>query len=546
MSETITGQIVPIKSGYVDSDNPNVLYTNLELLKLKDGKSECYVIFDVTELSQIPPCATLKLGLYAHYDINTYTERTILSNIYKLSSPITDNTTYNNMPSKTLIAYIGDDKRNTYFVIDIPEYASAYNYGFAFDGYCYVRSEDGYIRSELSSTGRPYLEYTYTKSDIHVNITGASIDDNITLNWSLDNQLGGSVKAYQNGNLIKNLTITSENTVTFEPGSFVTTDYITVEVEVYKQGELYTSSTVITNITNTKPTITSLEPSNVQMLRTDIIPVTFTATNVTSWILDVKQNGVTKHSASGTNERVSNIQANVLSNGSVTITLTCKYVGNGYTTTTTKEVSFIAYGKPESPTLIISNVYNTPKPLLQWVLSSEQVAYRVVIHHGEDVIIDTSAYGNDSAYQVTDLLVNNNIYSISLYIKNQYDLWSDPVTASFEISFAELEPPVFTIYNDDDNAMNVLVIESPVSEDFYYHEVYRREKGTSKWLKIADNVNRVQTIKDNECKSNALYEYKVTAVSSLGAYTDSEIKECSCNFHNTHINVANSDQKVIL
>lgn len=392
---------------------------------------------------------------------------------------------------------------------------------------------------------RPFIEIEVTEPEIsNISISGSSTDDIVTASWDSTDVVEWNLNVSLDNAQIATASGTSDKTATFSVGTFTQSGEYEFKLTAING---CTKEYIVNHTINTvSPIISNVEPSNVNMLRTSTIPITFTGTNIDSWSLAVEQTRVTKHTDSGTTGRTSTIQPNVLSNGTAIISITATHNGTGYTTTTTKEVTFTAYGKPEAPTLNISTSYSTPKPLLQWIDSSEQVAYRVVINHGEEVVSDVSAYGNDSAYQVTDLLLNNNIYSVSVYIKNQYDLWSDPVSASFSISFAELESPVFTLYNDDDNAMNVLVIESPVSEEFYYHEVYRREKDTTTWSKIADNVNRVQTIKDNECRSNTLYEYKVSAVSSLGTYTDSEIKECSCNFHNTHINVANSDQKVIL
>ena len=543
MSETITGYIQAIKSTYVDSTEPNKSFSSESHLILSET-TEAYVAFNKEDLDSIPKYAKTQLWAYAELN-DAY--NSIIKELYTLNSNFDSNTTYNNKPSMTLLTDKGNYAFGTWVKVDIPNTPSQYYNGIGITGDSNSTAYTGVLRNHTDSVAAPriYYEYKYSKDELILTTTGNSIDNDITVSWTLDNQTKGIVKAYQDGSLIKTINVTTENNVTFAPGSFTTTQDITIEVELYKQGELYTSSKIITNITNTNPVITSLEPSNVQKLNSNPIDITFDGSNITKWDLQVKQNGLIKHSADGTSERLTTIQANVLSNGSATITLNVEYSGNGYTTYATKEVTFNVYGKPSNPVLNIDSVYGTPRPILKWVYNTEQVSYRVVISKGDSIVEDTTLYGSNYEYEVTNTLLNNNIYTITLYIKNEYDLWSDPVSANFEISFAELSPPIFTIYNDDDNARNTLVIESEENKDFYYHEVYRREKGSS-WVRVATNVNRVQTVHDNECKNNVVYEYKISAVSALGTYTDSVVKECKCTFHNTHISVANTNRSIIL
>lgn len=391
----------------------------------------------------------------------------------------------------------------------------------------------------------PYIEYETRKPDISdFIVTGELSSVSCTWvqadcqRWKIEAVLNGVIEATLNGTTTPECTFTNLLT---KSGSY------TFKLTCYYENE-ETIETAEIALMQKVPTITSLEPNNVQKLRTNPTDITFSGENITTWDLSVIQNGVTKHTDSGTTVRTSTIQANVLSNGSATISLTATYQGTGYTTTATRTSSFTVYGKPEKPSFSVQSSYNTPKPMFSWSNNAEQVACRFIIEttDGTSVIDTGEKYGTANSYQPTISLANDTYYTAKLYIKNQYDLWSDVVSGTFLVAFAELSQPVFTLYADNENAMNVLVIESEEDASFSKHIVYRRKVGDTDWLKIADNVMRIQTIEDCECGANVTYEYKVTAVSDIEAYTDSEIKSISCNFHNTHVSVANTNDKVIL
>ena len=392
---------------------------------------------------------------------------------------------------------------------------------------------------------RPHIEIECIEPEVNdLQVTGDSTDGNVVVSWNGIDVKNWTLNAILNGVVIASKTGTSENSSTFTQGTF--TQSGNYYFKLIATNGISKEFTVNKTINTVSPTVLNLEPSNVGKLRNNPIDVTFTGENISSWSLEVKQNGVVKHSDSGSTSRLSTIQANVLSNGQATITLTATYNGVGYTTTTTQTSTFDVYGKPEKPILNIQSEYMTPKPVFYWS-SSEQVAWRVVVSNGNVDVIDTGEqYGDSNSYKPSEPLENNTIYTIKVSIKNQYDLWSDYSTSTFMVSFSELAQPQFTLYTDSENAMNILVIESQEDTNFYKHIVYRREKGESSWLQIADNIGRIQTVSDCECAASVMYEYKVTAVSSIEGHTDSEIKSIACNFHNTHISIANTTDKVIL
>lgn len=375
-------------------------------------------------------------------------------------------------------------------------------------------------------------------------VEGTSIDSAITGSFTMANASAWTVKAIKNGVVKAIKTGTSSNTsFTFNVGDLTEDGTYVFKVEV-SDGVNTAEATKDVTLSQTAPIITSIEPSNILKNRTNPITISVTGENISTILVEVSQGGIVKHSSSSL---TSTIAANVLNNGTATINVTATYQGIAYTKTTTRATNFTAYGKPQQPTLNVQPIYNTPKPVLGWRNNSEQVAYKCVIKEGDTDIVDTGAVtGTGSEYQYDQNLQSGHTYAIYLYIKNQYDLWSDPVSASFTVQYSSLSAPTFTLYSDSEHAKNVLVIASEQSTSFYYHEVYRRIKGTTQWQRISSNVAREQEVHDCECGAGIEYEYKVVAVSLLEAKTDSVIKSVKCDFHNTHISIANSSDSAVL
>nr|DAP50267.1 MAG TPA: hypothetical protein [Caudoviricetes sp.] len=472
--------------------------------------------------------------------IHTVDYETFDAKVYRMLGDWTENMAQNSLPPQQ--DYL--DKVTGKEWIEIPNVPKSYlNYGFRFVP---VYNVYGSTMHSIGVEGfEPYVTYGTYKPDISDFTVSGDLSEAICSwtqadckKWKVDAILDGNVQATLSGESTPRCVFTN---LLIKSGkyTFKLTCYYD-DVETVETFEIYLAQKV--------PTITSLEPNNVQKLRTNPIDITFSGENITSWALSVTQNGVIKHSDSGTTGRTSIVQANVLSNGSATISLTVTYQGAGYTTTDTRTSTFTVYGKPSQPSFNVESSYNTPKPLFTWSNNYEQVAWKFIIETstGTEVVNTGEQYGITSSYQPTISLTNGNYYVAKLQIKNQYDMWSDIVSGTFLVSFATLSQPVFTLYADEENAINVLVIESEENTSFSKHVVYRRKVGDIHWLKIADNVARVQTIEDCECGSNIAYEYKVSSVSDIDAHTDSEIKTITCKFHNTHISVANTNDKVIL
>jgi hypothetical protein len=303
------------------------------------------------------------------------------------------------------------------------------------------------------------------------------------------------------------------------------------------------------NITfeNTNPAVTTLDPNSIQVNRSNPINAEFSGANVTTWAYECIQGGVAKFTTSGTGAVISPIPANVLSNGEAKNKLTATYIPSWATSPSdhkivVKETIFSVYGAPSNPVLLVDNIYSTPYPLMRWSSASEQVSYRLKIKDGATVILDSlEVYGSTIREHLFDNpLTNHKTYTVELQIKNQYNLWSATVTATFQVEFAELAQPTFNIYADGINASIVINVESVPDINFHYHEIHRRELNGS-WVKIARDLELMDEYKDFACASDIEYEYKVRAIDANTAYTDSVVKLCKVTFSKTILSIPFTD-----
>ncbi len=384
------------------------------------------------------------------------------------------------------------------------------------------------------SKNPPYIEIEYIEPKIsNFTISGSSIDSNIVCTWEAEDIETWEVQAIQNNIIVSKITGTSETTCTFPIGTFSNSGTTQFKIVGYGSGNSIEDIQTV-DLIQTVPQIIAIEPNGVLKLLTNPIDIEFTGTNITSFVMNVYQNNINKFTFSGTTERKATVIANVFSSGTVTIEIVAKYVCAYYETSTTRSVTFTAYGPPPNPILNIESTYNTPFPLIKWS-SSEQLSYQIKI----DTLDTGEIYSNDKMYQVNEALTNYTYYAVSLRIKNQYNLWSEWVTSTIYIDFAELSQPEFNIYADTEQACIVINIQSPEDVNFCYHEVYRRESNV--WVKIATDIERIGEYKDFACASNITYDYKVRAITTVGGYTDSLIKEMQCNFKGNILSVPFTD-----
>lgn len=372
------------------------------------------------------------------------------------------------------------------------------------------------------------------------NVNGNSIDNNIICNWENEDVLSWKLEAIQNDILIASKNGTSENTCTFVPGDINVAGKVIFKLTVY-HGTSSNEYTKEVELSGTQVKLFSIEPNLLPQKIYQPIELTITGENMTNLDIKAVQNGTTKYSKVISNNTLStvseNILANTFSSGTVNITVTATYNGPHYSNSVTQSVSFVAYGKPKAPTLNVQEEYATPSPLISWVLDVEQIQYQVIFN---DEVVQDVYSSNIHSYQLENL-ENNKYYTVKVRIKNQYNEWSDYSSATFKVSFAELETPEVNVYSDRENSCIVIVATSPQQDEFVKHEIYRRNTSENKWIKIKSNLPLELSFSDYSCGSGVLYEYKVRAVSNIGTFKDSSICSSKVDFTGRMISVPNTD-----
>ena len=397
-----------------------------------------------------------------------------------------------------------------------------------------------------------YIEYQiYEPVITNLEITGANIDNQIIATWENEDVETWKLEALQNNIVVATLTGTTQNTATFTPGTIKKKGNTVFKLTATGGGASTTSETTKI-LTWNDPFVSTLEPNNLNKLLSQSILVEFSGINISSWKYEAIQGAVAKYTTTGTTLRQSTIPPDIFSTGSVTSRLTVTYIPAWATSpsdyrTVVKEVTFTAYGPPPNPTLNLSSIYNTAFPLFSWTASNEQMAWQLKVLDGVITVIDTGETVNTARqYQHNNPLENNKVYQAQLRIRNQYNLYSSWVSATFQVSYAELAQPTFNIYANHVDACIVLNIYNGDDENFYKSQVYRRETGTATWLQIADNLAQNDEFKDFECASGIEYEYKVRALSSELTYTDSDVKTMSVKFSYPRLSIAGTNDFIIL
>lgn len=337
---------------------------------------------------------------------------------------------------------------------------------------------------------------------------------------------------------------------TFSTASLGAGNYKAQIVAYYKNNSYtsYATTTIDFSVFVYKAEITSVWPNSTRELRKSNIQLGFSAKNFTSYSISAIQGNVTKYTKSGTN--TSNIDEvvsktfdmvnSLFDQGEASITVSVTNARSSYSTDDSMTVKFTVIDNPNTPTLTYDQDYSTPKPTIYCACSSAYVSYIIAI----DDIEGSEIFGNISQYYFETALENNAYHTFKLKVKNTYGLWSEWATASFHVSYAELNTPEFSVYTDVDNGCICVAMESSDEENFSYNSVLRLENGT--WVEIGKNLERICTFYDNSCASNKEYSYKVRAYDIFGGYKDTSSTTCKIDFTGTILSVPWTNQKLKL
>ncbi|WP_141722910.1 hypothetical protein [Cellulosilyticum sp. I15G10I2] len=344
-----------------------------------------------------------------------------------------------------------------------------------------------------------------------------SIQKSYTIEWK--NGIGGAVNTISAESALSECNVPAN---TFPTGSQI---YWRVKAISATDTEGDFSDWVTFNVHLT-PTITSLEPSNIPQNRESQITVSWEGQNIDQFTLNVKQNGVTIRTYTGTTQKQILIQANTLSVGTCTLELICKWTTSGLTTT--KTVSFEVYGKPNPPTLDQSTLYSTSLPNFTWNYNGiEQTSYNLEIRTLANVLVEQiTQIGANKSYKTINNLANNTTYIVKVRIKNSWDLWSDYATKQFTIQYTELSKPNILIYGEGNNA--VIEMTAPDVSIFSHNSIYRKTDRTD-WIRIANNLLSIDSVTDYTIGEGTKYYYKVRSVGTSGELADSDIVSITTN-----------------
>lgn len=506
---------------YVKQAQPTTTF-NESMLVYNQGQTIIPLVW--FDLSNVPPCATnAKLTLRA----GTQGQSTFLGNIYTLNTSFTENTTYNTKPNYTLLKTINDwQSYQNLFSITIPNILQLTN-GITFNSYngyeCLM-----YGVKDVTDAYRPRLDYSYTQDDSTVTLTttGNNIDDDITVSWTLANQLSGKVRAYQNDVLVATKTVTTVNASVFVGGTFKETSNIRFEVEASTVSVLYTANTTIANLSKTMPSIIALEPNNVNQDKDTDITVSWLSSNQDTFKLQVGNRIFTGTTAKGI----------VIPKGTFTkletvnMTLAITYTSSlGEIRTATKSASFLLVGKPSAPQIEKRQYYSDAQPVFKWVCIDDYVQYRCEVYKSSTKVFDSEdVVSSAKSCQCTATLENNTQYTVKVKVKTQFGYWSDYDTNTFTTQFVVANKPSINVYTSE----NSIIINSDTvySEVFDSCEIYRKTDNTE-WVRIAFNLDNNITYVDRFIGAETYY-YKVTSVSTNNAKNDSDIASASISINN--------------
>ena len=374
------------------------------------------------------------------------------------------------------------------------------------------------LTMEMEGEEATYLEYVVIEPEINnFNVSGTSIDNDITCSWDAEDVSNWTVKAKLNGVVKATKTGTTAASCTFPIGTFNETGEYTFEITAVN-GSSVTESKKVT-LTGTQASISLLELPIHNINVDEAFTISWVSQNQTRFELNVGGNKYT-----GTTQRSVTVPKGTVGKGTKQVTLTVYFQNAYYSNIATVTDSFVGYGKPSPPTLSVASSYNSARPTLSW-LSDEQTAYRVTIKQLLTTIEESGDVVSNIKYYIpSTALENNTTYQIEVQVKNKYGLWSDKATASFIVQFTMPNAPVIQAISDITTGSIVLNVNTDTTGDSEYKntEIWKREKGDI-WKRMAYKLQANDVWQDFYVAGSIEYEYKARNICKSGGISESEI-----------------------
>ena len=408
----------------------------------------------------------------------------------------------------------------------------------------------GGANAVFSNTGGTYgtfsLDSSITSGSINnpssLAVNNTIVDNPTTFSWVSGSGKTKSVfNLYLGGTVVNTQTLTGSTSSCIIPGAalaegnytFGVKDSILLTSPDYNGNQLGLESTETTKaVTFSKvyPSVSALEPDKINLNRNNNITVTWSATNYSSFELQVLQNSSVIATYTGTTQSQLIIPSGTIPAGTTQLKLTVTRTGTGYTTTAVKTSEFLAYGNPKAPTQDGNKIYNTTAPTFTWATgtgsSDSPIAWRLQLFQGSTLIEDSGdVLGNAGTYTVTTTLSNHTEYVVKVRVKNQFSLWSTWSEKAITITFTDLPKANFEIIvSKNDVVLNIVNTEHAM---FKNSEVWRKDSDGGTWVRIAYNLGRITTFKDYTLESKKSYDYKIRSNAYDGAMSESDVKSAS-------------------
>ncbi len=170
---------------------------------------------------------------------------------------------------------------------------------------------------------------------------------------------------------------------------------------------------------------------------------------------------------------------------------------------------FAYYGTAPAAPTIITSVFNSSKPRIEWSASYAQAGYRVQILLDEVTVADATVESEDAFYDVPVALENDTQYTVRVCVKNEsahYSAWAEDAIST---DYAVPEVPTFILTKKKDSVE--LTITNPTGEAVIRNDIYRLEG--SEYIRIGSTTGTIYT---DWSVGTGIQTYKVAAVGASG------------------------------
>lgn len=180
-------------------------------------------------------------------------------------------------------------------------------------------------------------------------------------------------------------------------------------------------------------------------------------------------------------------------------------------------------------------VLTAANPTISWTTgiatTKVQTQYRVYVSSGGLIIYDSGLVNSsNTSHQIpTGYLSNNGAYTVSVYVKDSYNLtatatqlfttsWTPPTSRSLS--------SIYLAYYSKFGYVHIVLDPTGFDPDFFAWNIYRRKYGDTAWTLIGSlaKTSDLVTFRDYSAASGVKYQYAMTQMADrFGDYVESNI-----------------------